>query len=46
MKPIITKISRQPIMITNREAVRKIQSNDIPKCSLRKVEIKLPDCAR
>lgn len=46
MKPIITKISRQPITITNREAVRRIQSNDIPECSLKKVEIKLPEYTR
>lgn len=46
MKPISAMLDRQQNRITNRDAVRRIQSNDIPKCSLKKVEIKLPEYTR
>lgn len=46
MKPISAMLDRQQNRITNRDAVRRIQSNDIPKCSLKEVEIKLPEYTR
>lgn len=46
MKPISVKISRQPIVITNREAVERIHSDSMPKTTLKEVEVKLPNYTR
>lgn len=46
MKPISEMLNRQHNKITNRVAVERIHSNSMPKCTLKKIEIKLPEYTR
>ncbi|SHK64977.1 hypothetical protein SAMN05720468_104174 [Fibrobacter sp. UWEL] len=46
MKPISEMLDRRQNRITNCEAVERIHSNSMPKSTLKKIEIKLPEYTR